>query len=209
MEETARKALSMLRELKSVVFSSVLDGHPQSRIIDIMVQDDEGLIFTTGKIKPFYRQINKSNHIAITGMTSDYVQIRLTGEIMELDQMTMDGVYENNLEFGKLFPEKNDMDYFQVYRVYKGKGELFDLSGVDVKMQRVRFAFGGENVNKAGCTITDSCITCGSCFDVCPFSAISLNDDTGVYEIDDKYCDECGACYYSCPVDAIELPAGL
>ncbi len=209
MEKTALKALSKIREVKSVVISSVLDGRPQSRIIDIMVQDDEGLIFTTCRIKPFYHQIIDSKEIAITCMTPDYVQVRLTGEIKELDHDVMDTIYEKNPEFEKLFPEKENMGHYRVFRVNKGKGEIFDLSGKEVKMQRQRFAFGGETVNKAGCVITEDCINCGKCFKVCPFSAISLNKDSGIYEIDKQYCDECGICYYTCPADAIELPIGL
>jgi len=51
-------------------------------------------------------------------------------------------------------------------------------------------------------TITDNCISCGACADVCPVSAISAGD--GKYVIDADACVECGACAENCPVGAPE-----
>lgn len=209
METTAVKALSTLRELKSVVFSSIRNGKPTSRIIDVMVQDDKGLLFTTCTIKPFFKDIMEAPFISVTGITPDYVQIRLDGELKEVDHNEMEKIYKENPEFKKLFPNQDNMSHYKVFRIFKGKGELFDLSGKDVKMQRQRFSFGGETVEKAGVTINDSCISCAACFDACPFSAISQNDDLGRYEVDRKFCDECGCCVAVCPVDAIKLPTGM
>lgn len=209
MEETAVKALSMLRELKSVVFSSVRKGRPTSRIVDVMVQDDEGLIFTTCTIKPFYKDIMETPFISITGITPDYVQIRLDGELREVDQSEKKKIYDQNPEFEKLFPDSDNMNHYKVFRIFKGKGELFDLSGKEVKMQRERFAFGGESVGLAGVTVTEDCTSCGACEEVCPFNAVSMNDELGRYAVVRKFCDECGCCVAVCPADAIELPSGM
>lgn len=209
MEKTAEKALAILRDIKSVVISSVTEGKPHSRIIDIMVHDDEGLLFTTCTTKPFYRQIMETPCISITAMTKDYVQVRLDAEIKVVDHSAMDAIYEQNPEFGKLFPDKSNMDHYKVFRVFKGKGELFDLSGRKVKMERERFSFGGEPVNDAGCIVNDDCISCGACEESCPFGAISMNDELGRYEIDSRYCDECGCCVAVCPVSAIHMPVGM
>ncbi len=115
-------------------------------------------------------------------------------------------IYEKNPSFGELFPADGETKNMEFFSIYKGKGELFDLSGERVKMQRVRFDSGGEEVSPAGCTITDVCINCGKCERVCPFEAISKKEH---YEINRTYCDECGICNHVCPVDAIELPTGL
>lgn len=48
--------------------------------------------------------------------------------------------------------------------------------------------------------ISDECIACGSCIDVCPVEAISEGD---IYVIDGELCIDCGACADECPVDAI------
>lgn len=50
--------------------------------------------------------------------------------------------------------------------------------------------------------ITDSCINCGSCENVCPVGAISVSK--GKYVIEEDSCIDCGKCEYFCPAEAIE-----
>ncbi len=50
--------------------------------------------------------------------------------------------------------------------------------------------------------ITDECIMCGSCVEVCPVDAISEGDPA--YIIDPDTCTDCGACADECPTEAIE-----
>ncbi len=48
--------------------------------------------------------------------------------------------------------------------------------------------------------ITDDCIACGACMEVCPVDCITEGD---IYVIDEDACIDCGACEDVCPVDAI------
>lgn len=49
--------------------------------------------------------------------------------------------------------------------------------------------------------ISDECISCGSCAETCPVSAISEGDSQ--YVINPEDCISCGACADICPVNAI------
>jgi ferredoxin len=49
--------------------------------------------------------------------------------------------------------------------------------------------------------ISDECISCGGCAEVCPVEAISQGDDK--YVINPDECIDCGACAAQCPVEAI------
>ncbi|MGM0471765.1 MAG: DUF362 domain-containing protein [Bacillota bacterium] len=51
-------------------------------------------------------------------------------------------------------------------------------------------------------TITDECVSCGTCEPECPVGAISEGDSK--FEIDADECVDCGSCADACPVEAIE-----
>ena len=50
-------------------------------------------------------------------------------------------------------------------------------------------------------TITDACVSCGTCEPECPVNAISEGDTQ--YNIDADACIDCGTCASVCPVEAI------
>jgi len=47
----------------------------------------------------------------------------------------------------------------------------------------------------------ETCIGCGACIDVCPVTALSMDD--GKAKCDEGACIDCGACIATCPVEAI------
>ena len=51
-------------------------------------------------------------------------------------------------------------------------------------------------------TITDKCVSCGTCESECPVGAISQGDTQ--YNIDADACIDCGTCASICPTEAIE-----
>jgi len=48
----------------------------------------------------------------------------------------------------------------------------------------------------------DKCDACGSCVEVCPVEAITLEDKAVINE---EECIDCGTCVDECPNGAIEL----
>lgn len=66
----------------------------------------------------------------------------------------------------------------------------------------------GKNMSEA-CRVAvkindDYCGRCTICYSVCPFQAITRNEDTGEVKIDIEKCQVCGICSSACPVSAIE-----
>lgn len=51
--------------------------------------------------------------------------------------------------------------------------------------------------------ITDECIMCGTCMDICPVEAII--EGIGKMEIDEDICIGCSACAEACPIEVIEI----
>jgi uncharacterized pyridoxamine 5'-phosphate oxidase family protein/Pyruvate/2-oxoacid:ferredoxin oxidoreductase delta subunit len=204
MDENCEKAFKLLREVKSVAVATLNNGNPDIRIADVMLAQEDGLYFVTARGKPFYRQIQKNPNLAICGMDKNYVSVRVVGEIRFCnDRNVVDKVFDHNPVMNDLYPgEKRDI--LEAFHMYRGRGEIFDLSITPPR--RKRFAFGGEAVNPPGYTITDRCTACGICLDRCPVGAISEGD---IYIIDGSRCLECGRCFEECPEDAIEPSQGM
>lgn len=49
------------------------------------------------------------------------------------------------------------------------------------------------------------CLGCGDCVNACQFGALSINEQTGMPEVDEEKCTACGACVKACPRNIIEL----
>ena len=92
------------------------------------------------------------------------------------------------------------MHALTVFQVYEGTGEWFDLSKKPI--ERASFTFGGAQEKKEGFFITDSCIGCGSCLQVCPQSCISTGSSP--FHIQQEHCLHCGNCMKVCPVGAVQ-----
>ncbi len=50
--------------------------------------------------------------------------------------------------------------------------------------------------------VSDACVSCGLCADICPRHAIELRDGRPVWT--EKECEHCCACFHRCPAKAID-----
>lgn len=218
-----KKIYEYIDKIGCLSFSTVHDGYVHSRIAHFFAFDDEGLYFRTMTVKPFYQQLKTNSNVTICGMypstqllghnddgSPNFVggyTFRITGDVKELSTEKVILKAETNPDFKTATYDINKYPATRCFCIYKGKGEVFDYDFAeekrDHKLLRTRFSFGGMTYNEAGCIITDKCIECGKCYDVCTFKAVEKGSP---YKINGERCDECGSCYLACPVNAIEKP---
>ena len=153
--------LEILREIKDVAFATIgEDGKPQVRIIDVMIVRDERLYFVTARGKEFHREIDENPHVAITGMTKEYLAVRLNGVVKKADPGWLDEVFDMNLAMNDVYPgdSRNILD---VFYIEDGYGEVFDLGKHPIHRQS--FVLGKGKLKPKGFEISAHCIGCGAC----------------------------------------------
>lgn len=85
-----------------------------------------------------------------------------------------------------------------VFQIYESKGEYIDLSRKLIYRQSFTVVMTIEN---EGYIITDKCINCQMCYDICPQKCIHLSSQS--FMIEQHHCLHCGKCQEVCPVHTI------
>lgn len=92
----------LVDEIHSTTVATIgSDGHPQTRIIDMMYYDEEGVYFLTAKGKAFYDQLMEQQYVAISA-TKDKIAVSLRGKIKNIEKRILilclkKSIYEENL----------------------------------------------------------------------------------------------------------------
>ena len=68
------------------------DGHPQTRVIDMMLYDEQGVYFLTAKGKAFYAQLMEQGYIALSARRSASTSQRSLWSSTSTGVSTADGV---------------------------------------------------------------------------------------------------------------------
>ncbi len=170
----------------------------------MMDSDDNSLYFLTAKGKSFYDRLKDKNFLAFTAMkgedTMSRVAVSIRGKIKELGYENIPKLFEKNKYMYEIYPTAESRQALTVFQIYEGNGEWFDLSKKPI--ERANFVFGNTIQEISGYFITDKCIGCNKCVEVCPQNCIIT--DSVPYVIEQNHCLHCGNCFTVCPVGAVE-----
>lgn len=195
----------LVDEIHTTVVATVDDeGLPVTAAIDMMDSDENSLYFLTAKGKSFYDRLKKRQFLALTAMkgedTMSSVAVSLRGKVRELGYDRIPELFEKNPYMKTIYPTEESMQALTVFQIYEGTGEWFDLSKKPI--ERASFTFGGAKTKEDGYFISNACIGCGSCVEVCPQKCIITEDIP--YVIEQDHCLHCGNCHTVCPVSAVK-----
>ena len=186
------------RHIHSAVFATMgRDGMPQTRAIDIMLTGEGSLYFLTARGKEFYRQLEEQGFVALTGV-KDGKSVTLRGKIRPASRDLLEPIFIENPYMESLYPEKT-RDALEVFELYEGQGEYFDLTQRPIYRQG--FALGEKREASGGYEIGTACTGCGKCLEACPQRCVDLSRVPAV--ILQEHCLHCGRCVDCCPAGAI------
>lgn len=194
----------VVTEIHRTIVATVDDeGLPVTAAIDMMDTDGNSLYFLTAKGKGFYDRLIKRGFLSLTAMkgadTMSSVAVSIRGKVRELGYKKIPDLFEKNPYMKEIYPTAESMKALTVFQIYEGTGEWFDLSKKPI--ERASFTFGDADKKEEGYIITDKCVGCGSCVDVCPQNCIIT--ECIPYVIEQEHCLHCGNCLTVCPVGAV------
>lgn len=175
------------------------DGHPQTRIIDMMLWDENGVYFLTARGKAFYAQLMEQGFIALSA-TKGKRSISLRGKIKNIGSEKLDEIFVKNPYMQSIYPG-DTRTALEVFCLCEAEGEYFDISD-PAHVTRDSIVIGHAAAIQAGYFVGKDCIGCKLCYSVCPQKCIDITDKPVV--IDQHHCLHCGRCAEICPKQTIE-----
>ena len=174
------------------------DGHPQTRVIDMMLWDEQGVYFLTAKGKAFYTQLMEQGFIALSAMKGK-VSISLRGKIKNIGSEKLDEIFVKSPYMQAIYPG-DTRAALEVFCLYEAEGEYFDISD-PAHVIRDSIVIGHTQTVLTGYFVGTGCIGCKLCYSVCPQKCIDITQKPVV--IDQHRCLHCGRCAEICPKQTI------
>ena len=175
------------------------DGHPHTRIIDMMLWDENGVYFLTARGKAFYAQLMEQGFIALSAAMGKR-SISLRGQIKNIGSEKLDDIFVKNPYMQSIYPG-DTRTALEVFCLYEAEGEYFDISA-PAHVTRDSIVIGHAAAAQAGYFVGKDCIGCKLCYSVCPQKCIDITNKPVV--IDQHHCLHCGRCAEICPKQTIE-----
>ena len=179
------------------------DRHPQTRVIDMMLWDEQGVYFLTARGKAFYSQLMEQGYLALSA-TKGKVSVSLRGKIKNIRQEKLDEIFEKNTYMQAIYPG-DTRSALEVFCLYEADGEFFDISD-PAHIVRDRITIGKAVEATPGYYVGKGCNGCKMCASVCPQNCIDTEKIPAV--IDQHHCLHCGRCREVCPQQIIEKRLG-
>ena len=186
----------------TIIATNDENGLPVTCAIDIMDYDENALYFLTAKGKNFYKRLNASGYLSLTGIkgenTMSCVAVSVHGKVKEIGSELLLRLLDKNPYMYEIYPTEQSRSALTVFCLYAGGGELFDLSKKPI--ERFSFSFGGNGAKSDEYFVTNKCICCGKCLSVCPQNCIITDKQATIRK---ENCLHCGNCMQICPTEAI------
>ncbi len=190
----------LVEEIHSTTIATIgADGHPQTRIIDMMLWDEAGVYFLTAKGKAFYVQLMEQLYVALSA-TKDKKAISLRGKIENIGNEKLNEIFDKNTYMQKIYPGET-RTALEVFRIYEAQGEYFDISDPS-HIVRDSIQIGSPVMQQSGYWVGKDCIGCKLCYSVCPQKCIEISSTPVV--INQNHCLHCGRCAEICPKKTIK-----
>lgn len=190
----------LVEEIHSTTVATLgKDGHPQTRIIDMMYYNEKGVYFLTAKGKEFYAQLMEQQYVAISA-TKDKIAVSLRGKVQNIGKKYLDVMFEKNPYMKEIYPG-DTREALEVFCLYDAQGEYFDISNPS-EIVRDTIVIGETKPEQKGYFAEEGCIGCKLCYSVCPQKCIDISQKPVV--IDQKHCLHCGRCAEICPKQVIK-----
>ena len=198
--QTCLKKLGYVGVLSFATVDS--SGDPQVRNISAIHYEPDAIYFFTARGKDFCKELLDTEKVQVLGYTMYKEMIRLTGVVKPApsseQEKWKDVIFMEQPYLANVYPG-DTRNIGIIFCIRDMTIEYFNL-GVN-PIFRENYVIGNAEIVPQGYFITEDCIGCGKCVNVCPQRAIEKGKPSVIHQ---EHCLHCGNCFENCPVSAIK-----